>query len=86
MPPDPEPTAGASLRERVARVLADDVRPGLQANGSDLELVDVVAGVVIVRWRGTCPSCPSASMMLWIGIERALRERIAEVEYVEVTA
>lgn len=68
-----------SLRERVVAVL-DTLRPMLQSDGGDIELVDVEAdGVVKVRLQGACVGCPSASMTLGMGIERNLKDRIPEV-------
>ncbi len=59
------------------------IRPALQADGGDVELVDVVGGVVKVRLKGACGSCPMATMTLKHGIEAALKERIPAVERVE---
>ncbi len=57
----------------------ETLRPAMQADGGDVELVSVEDGVVSVRLKGTCLSCPSASMTLRHGIERTLKERIPEV-------
>ncbi|MFP4200362.1 MAG: NifU family protein [Clostridia bacterium] len=72
------------MREKVVEVL-DQVRPGLQSHGGDVELVDVSEedGVVSVRLTGACAGCPMATMTLRNGIERALKERIPEVTEVE---
>lgn len=70
------------MKERVESVL-DEVRPSLQADGGNVELVDIDDGVVKVRLVGACGSCPSSTMTLKMGIERILRERIAEVKSVE---
>jgi len=68
-----------SLRERVTAVL-DTLRPMLQSDGGDIELVDIEDdGVVKVRLQGACVGCPSASMTLGMGIERNLKDRIPEV-------
>ena len=70
---------GKSLRDRVAAVI-DMLRPMVQGDGGDLELVDVDnSGVVSVRLHGACIGCPSASMTLSIGVERNLKDRIPEV-------
>jgi len=67
------------LRDRVANVI-DALRPVLQGDGGDIELVDVDAdGVVSVRLQGACVGCPSASITLSMGIERNLKEQIPEV-------
>ncbi len=68
------------MREEVAAVL-EEVRPGLQSHGGDVELVDVSEddGVVSVRLTGACAGCPMATMTLKNGIEQILKERVAEV-------
>lgn len=70
------------MKERVQTVL-DEIRPMLQADGGDVELVDVVEGVVKVRLQGACAGCPMAQMTLKNGIERTLKEKIPEVQLVE---
>ncbi|MFO7942387.1 MAG: NifU family protein [Bacillota bacterium] len=72
------------MREKVVEVL-DQVRPGLQSHGGDVELVDVSEedGVVSVRLTGACVGCPMATMTLKNGIERVLKERVPEVTEVE---
>ena len=71
------------MRERVEKVL-QEIRPYLQRDGGDVELVGVTPGnVVNVRLRGACGSCPGATMTLKGGIERVLKERIPEVVSVE---
>lgn len=71
--------ASESLRDRVAAVI-DLLRPALQNDGGDVELVDVDdSGVVSVRLQGACMGCPSAGMTLSLGIERNLKEQIPEV-------
>ena len=77
----PGDTAAATqpLRERVQGVL-NLIRPAVQADGGDIELVDVdEAGVVHVRFHGACHGCPSSTMTLHDGIQRNLRERVPEV-------
>lgn len=71
------------MEEKVRAVL-EDVRPSLQADGGDVELVDVTDGVVKVRMKGACGNCPMAQMTLKMGIEKYLKEKIPEV--VEVVA
>ncbi len=71
------------MRERVEEVLGK-IRPMLQADGGDLELVDVDdSGVVKVRLQGACAGCPGAQMTLKMGVEKALKEEIPEVKSVE---
>ena len=70
------------MKEQVAAVL-EEIRPSLQADGGDIELVDVVDGIVKVRLKGACAGCPMSQMTLALGVERVLKERIPEVERVE---
>ena len=78
----PAPTETAGVRERVQNVI-NLIRPAVQADGGDSELVDVTgAGVVQIRFHGACHGCPSSTMTLHMGIERNLRERVPEVTQV----
>ena len=70
------------MREKVERVLGK-IRPMLQADGGDVELVDIEGGVVKVRLQGACAGCPGAQMTLKMGVERQLKQEIPEVESVE---
>ncbi|MBA4542085.1 MULTISPECIES: NifU family protein [Thermoactinomyces] len=71
-----------SVQERVQEVL-DKLRPYIQRDGGDVELVEVEDGIVRVRLLGACGSCPSSTITLKAGIERALMEEIPEVREVE---
>jgi Fe-S cluster biogenesis protein NfuA len=70
------------LRTKIEEAI-NQIRPALQADGGDVELVDVVDGVVQLRLKGACHGCPSAAVTLHHGIERFLKERIPEVTGVE---
>jgi len=71
------------LREKVEKAL-QRIRPALQQDGGDLELMDVTDdGVVKVKLTGACGSCPMSQMTLKMGIEKRLREEIPEVTTVE---
>lgn len=71
------------MREEVEKAL-EIVRPALQADGGDIELVDVTAdGVVKVRLKGACGCCPMSTMTLKQGVERTLKDRIPAVKRVE---
>ena len=62
----------------------DKVRPGLQADGGDVELVEVTDdGIVKVRLQGACAGCPMSQMTLKNGIERFLQEELEGVQAVE---
>jgi Fe-S cluster biogenesis protein NfuA len=66
-------------KERVEAVLAR-VRPFLQADGGDIELVSIDGHSAGVKLTGMCAGCPSAHMTLYLGVELALREAIPEFE------
>jgi Fe-S cluster biogenesis protein NfuA len=68
--------------EQVQAVL-DKIRPALQADGGDVELVEVDGGVVKVRLVGACKGCPMSQLTLANGVERVLKEELPEVERVE---
>ena len=70
------------MREKVEEILKV-VRPSLQADGGDVELVDVENGIVKVRLTGACGGCPMSQMTLKQGIERHIKEAIPEVLSVE---
>lgn len=61
----------------------DKIRPALQADGGDVEFIDFNEGVVTVRMKGACGSCPMSTMTLKHGIEKRLKAAIAEVVSVE---
>jgi len=71
-----------SMEEQVREVL-DKLRPFLLRDGGDCELVDVEDGVVKLRLLGACGSCPSSTITLKAGIERALLEEVPGVVEVE---
>lgn len=70
------------MTEKVKAVL-ENIRPMLQRDGGDVELVDVVDGVVRVRLKGACGSCPMSTMTLKQGIEKYLKQQVPEVTSVE---
>ena len=61
----------------------DQIRPNLQADGGDVELVSVDDAVVKVRLQGACKGCPMSQMTLKNGIEKFVKERVPEVDRVE---
>ena len=71
------------MREQVEQAL-QDIRPALQADGGDVELVEVTEeGVVKVKLKGACGGCPMAQMTLKQGIERRLKALIPDIKSVE---
>ena len=71
------------LREKIEDAL-EKVRPALQADGGDVQFIDVDdEGVVTVKLTGACGGCPMSQMTLKMGIEKALKQSIPEVNRVE---
>ncbi|MBL7118882.1 NifU family protein [Candidatus Bathyarchaeota archaeon] len=70
------------MKERVEKAL-EELRPHLQADGGDVEMVDYKDGIVKVRLKGACAGCPMSQMTLRWGVERFLKEKIPEVKKVE---
>ena len=70
------------MMEKVQAVL-DQVRPMLQRDGGDVELIEVVDGIVKVKLQGACGSCPMSTMTLKMGIEKAIKEQIPEIVEVQ---
>ncbi|ABS23758.1 NifU family protein [Bacillus cytotoxicus] len=71
-----------NMQEQVLEVL-DKLRPFLLRDGGDVELVDIEDGIVKLRLMGACGSCPSSTITLKAGIERALLEEVPGVIEVE---
>nr|WP_157338172.1 NifU family protein [Paenibacillus lutrae] len=79
-----ENTQSATIYDEVLEVL-DKLRPFLQRDGGDVELVDVEDGIVKLKLMGACGSCPSSTITLKAGIERALVEEVEGItEVVQV--
>jgi Fe-S cluster biogenesis protein NfuA len=74
-------TQDAQMYDEVLEVL-DKLRPFLQRDGGDVELVDVEEGIVKLRLMGACGSCPSSTITLKAGIERALVEEVEGIQEV----
>jgi len=70
------------MRETVEKAL-EKIRPSLRADGGDIELIDVVDGVVKVKLTGACGGCPMSQMTLKMGVERVLKQQVPEVKSVE---
>ena len=79
--PTTTPPMADDLTERV-RVVIDRIRPAVQADGGDIELVDVAGDTVKIRFHGACHGCPSSTMTLHHGIERNLKDRVPEIRQV----
>lgn len=70
------------MRENVEKAL-QKIRPALQADGGDIELIDVQDGIVKVKLTGACGDCPMSQMTLKQGVERVLKEEVPEVKGLE---
>ncbi len=70
------------MKERVQKII-EKIRPMLNADGGDIELIDVVDNVVKVKLKGACHGCPCAAMTLQNGVERTIKKEIPEIVRVE---
>lgn len=73
-----------TVKDQVEKAL-DLIRPSLQADGGNVELVDVdeATGTVKLKLVGACGSCPMSQMTLRMGVERVLKDQVPEVKVVE---
>lgn len=71
-----------TLKEKVEKAL-NDIRPSLQADGGNVELVDVENDVVKVRLTGACAGCPMSQMTLKHGVEQLVKRNVPEISRVE---
>lgn len=70
------------MKEKVQAAI-DKIRPMLQADGGDVELIDVKDGIVQVRLQGACSGCPMSQMTLKNGIERMIKQEVPDIKSVE---
>ena len=70
-------------KERVELVL-QRIRPFLQADGGDIQLLEIDGNSARVKLTGMCAGCPSAHLTLYLGVEAALRDEIPEFESLTV--
>jgi Fe-S cluster biogenesis protein NfuA len=68
---------------RIQEIIEKQIRPALQSDGGDIELIDVEDGIVKVRLVGACSHCPSSAMTLYQGVEKMLIEQIPEIKGIE---
>jgi Fe-S cluster biogenesis protein NfuA len=71
-----------SIEKRVESALAE-IKPQIQADGGDIDLVAIENGIVKVRLRGSCAGCPMATLTLKQGVERVIKSKIPEIKSVE---
>ncbi len=69
------------MEEKIKKTL-EEVRPYLQAEGGDVEFISYADGIVKVKLRGACGTCPMATQTLKMGIEKKLKEQIPEIKEV----
>lgn len=69
------------LEQRVEEVI-EGLRPALQSDGGDVELVNVEDGIVTLHLTGACSGCPMSTMTLKMGIERAIKQTCPEIQEV----
>ena len=74
----------SELLGRIESVLDEQIRPGLRADGGDVEVVGIDDDKIVqVRMKGACQGCTSSTMTLTFGIEAALKARIPEIRFLE---
>jgi len=74
-----------SIKAKIKQLLDEKIRPGIQMDGGDIELVDIGDdGVVRVRLTGHCVGCPMAGLTLYMGVERTLKQEVPEITKVEM--
>jgi len=85
-PPPPVGAADPPATDAEGRIreVLEQIRPAVQADGGDLEFVELTEeGVVRIRLHGACVGCPSSMLTLQVGVERNLRQYVPEVQSVE---
>ncbi len=74
----------SELKAKIEAVLDEFVRPGLRADGGDVEIVGIDADrIVQVRMKGACVGCPSSTITMTMGIESTVKARVPEVRFLE---
>jgi len=76
--------ADRGLRDRVARVIAEEAAPALEMDGSAVEVLDVADGVARVRLSGGCGGCPGSVYAVVMGLEEVVRRHMPEIHYLEI--
>ena len=71
-----------SVEKRVKDALAE-IKPQIQADGGDIDLVAIENGTVKVRLRGACVGCPMSALTLKAGVERIIKSKVPEIKSVE---
>ncbi len=71
-----------SVQKRVEAALAE-IKPQIQADGGDIDLVAIENNIVKVRLRGACAGCPMSALTLKAGVERIIKQKVPEIKSVE---
>jgi len=71
-----------TVEKRVQAALAE-IKPQIQADGGDIDLVAIENGIVKVRLRGACVGCPMSALTLKAGVERIIKAQVPEIKSVE---
>jgi len=72
------------LKARVAAVLRDEIAPALQMDGTEIEVLDATDGIIQLRLGSICSGCPATIQAVLFNLESELRQRVPEVEYLEM--
>lgn len=72
------------MKEKITKVLKEDVAKELEQDGGGIELIDFKGGVAYVRFKGACMGCPMAAMTLGNVVESILKQKIKEVKSVKM--
>jgi Fe-S cluster biogenesis protein NfuA len=75
-------TLKETIEDRVQKAI-QELRPNLQADGGDIELLGVEKGIVKVKLKGACAGCPMSTMTIQWGVEKFLKKKIPEIVKVE---
>lgn len=65
---------------KVEKIINEKIRPGVQMDGGDIQLIDIENGIVFISLQGACEGCPSSSATLYAGIQRILQAEIPEIK------
>ena len=71
-----------TIEDKVRKVL-DEIRPNLQADGGDVELVEINNGIAKVKLQGACAGCPMSQMTVKMGVEQYLKKKLPQIKAVE---
>ncbi|MEO0083529.1 MAG: NifU family protein [candidate division WOR-3 bacterium] len=74
-------------KQKVKDVINNIIKPGIQADGGNIELVEITdAGVVRVKLHGACKSCPFSQLTMTLGVEKTIKEAVPEIQRVELVS